>query len=131
MRDSKRGRVFKKGDLLIYLFLLIFFGNIAYKGYNMPDKKGSKAEIYVEGKLKYVQNLQKDEKNIFVDSELGGVNIQFENMKVKVTSSNSPKKLIVKQGWIAKPGEILIGIPDKVIIKIIGEGDDELDYVAK
>ncbi|MGL4403402.1 MAG: NusG domain II-containing protein [Fusobacteriaceae bacterium] len=131
MRNKVEGRFFRKGDLLIYLFLLTFFLRLGYRGYIMEDIKGSTAEIYVDGKLKYIQKLQDEEKNIFVETELGGVNVQMQDKKVRVTASNSPKKLIVKQGWIARPGEILIGIPDKVIVKIIGEGADELDYVAK
>ncbi|MGL4253880.1 MAG: NusG domain II-containing protein [Fusobacteriaceae bacterium] len=131
MKNSQKGRFFRKGDLLIYLFLAVFFMGVGHRGYTMEDIKGSKAEIYVDGKLKYVHNLQNEEKNIFVETELGGINVQLQDRKVRVTASNSPKKLIVKQGWIAKPGEVLIGIPDKVIVKIIGEGDEELDYVAK
>lgn len=131
MKNSKKGRFFRKGDLLIYLFLITFFLGLGYRGYNMAEIKGSKAEIYVDGKLKYIQKLQDEEKNIFVETELGGIDVQLKERKVRVTSSNSPKKLIVKQGWISRPGEVLIGIPDKVIVKIIGEGEEELDYVAK
>ena len=53
----------------------------------------------------------------------------MENKKIRVLSSNSPKKIIVKQGFISKVGETLIGIPDKVIIKIVGDSD--LDYIIK
>lgn len=131
MKYREKGRFFRKGDTIIYLFLAIFFIGLGYRGYTMENLKGAKAEIYVDGKLKYVQNLQENEKNIYVETELGGVEVQFKDKKVRVTRSNSPKKLIVKQGWVGNPGEVLIGIPDKVIVKIIGEGDEELDYVAK
>lgn len=126
-----KGRFFRRGDLIVYTFLLIFFIGLGYRGLTMENVKGSKVEVYVDGKLRYVQNLQEEEKNIHVETEIGGIDVQFREKKVRVTSSNSPKKLIVKQGWIGSPGQLLIGIPDKVIIKVIGESEDELDYVAK
>lgn len=127
----EKGRFFRKGDTLIYIFLISFFLILGYRGLNMENIAGSKAEIYVDGKLRYIQNLQEEEKNVSIETELGGIEVQFKERKVRVTASNSPKKLIVKQGWISNPGQLLIGIPDKVIIKIIGESEDDLDYVAK
>jgi hypothetical protein len=88
----------------------------------------SHAEIYVSGKLQYLLALTEQEKNIFVDTELGGVNVKFQNKMVRVTSSNSPLKLCVKQGWIKNPGETIIGIPDKLIIKIIASSDEEKEF---
>lgn len=131
MTNKEKGRFFRKGDIIIYFFLTIFLTALGYRGYSMKNIKASKAEVYVDGKLKYIQNLQEEEKNVYVETELGGIDVQFKDRKVRVTTSNSPKKLIVKQGWISNPGEILIGIPDKVIVKIIGESEEELDYVAK
>ena len=54
---------------------------------------------------------------------------------VRVTSSNSPLKINVKRGWIQNPGEVIIGIPDRLVIKVVGdkEADDdlELDYIVR
>ena len=56
----------------------------------------------------------------------------MKNM-VRVTSSNSPKKINVKRGWISSPGEVIIGIPDRLLIKIVGDKKDEdgLDYIIR
>lgn len=124
-------KYFRKGDLAIYISLLLFFLFLGSKAYNLEELKASTVEIFVDGKLKYVQKLQEVEKNIFVDTEIGGVDIQFKDNMVRVTSSNSPKKLCVKQGWIRRPGDMIIGIPDKLVVKIIGETESDIDYVAK
>lgn len=128
---KEKRRYFRIGDLGIYLLIFIFFGILGVKVYNLEELTASKVEIFVDGKLKYVQKLQEDEKHVFLDTELGGVNLEFKNNMVRAISSNSPKKLIVKQGWIKRPGDMLIGIPDKVVVKIIGESEDDVDYVAK
>lgn len=127
----RKANFFRVGDVVIYGFFLLFFSFLGNNILNRENIKGSKAEIYVSNQLKYVQNLQEEEKNIFIDTKIGGVNVQFKDNKVRVTTSNSPRKLAVKQGWIDSPGNLIIGIPDELIIKILGEEKGGLDGVAK
>lgn len=121
--------MFRVGDIFIYSIIVILLLFIGIKGFYIKEVNGSKVEIYVDSKLKYVENLKKEKSEIFVPTELGGINIEFIDNKVRVVTSNSPKKLIVKQGFISKAGETLIGVPDKVIIKVTGDSD--LDYIVK
>ena len=126
-------RYFRVGDLVIYLFFIIFFYTLGTKVLELGEEKPSKVEIYVDGTLKYIYPLQKEERDIFVDTVLGGVNVKFKDNMVRVTSSNSPKKINVKRGWISSPGEVIIGIPDRLLIKIVGDKKDEdgLDYIIR
>ncbi|WP_022819801.1 NusG domain II-containing protein [Fusobacterium russii] len=127
----KKNRYFKIGDLLIYLFLVVFFLVLLAKISSFKDIKGAKAEIWINGNLEYIYPLQAEEKNVFVDTVIGGCNIQFKDYMVRVTTSNSPLKIAVKQGFIKSPGEVIIGIPDRLVIKIVGDGEDELDFIAR
>ena len=122
-------RYFRVGDLVVYLF----FYTLGTKVLELGEEKPSKVEIYVDGTLKYIYPLQKEERDIFVDTVLGGVNVKFKDNMVRVTSSNSPKKINVKRGWISSPGEVIIGIPDRLLIKIVGDKKDEdgLDYIIR
>ena len=126
-------RYFRVGDLVVYLFFIIFFYTLGTKVLELGEEKPSKVEIYVDGTLKYIYRLQKEERDIFVDTVLGGVNVKFKDNMVRVTSSNSPKKINVKRGWISSPGEVIIGIPDRLLIKIGGDKKDEdgLDYIIR
>lgn len=126
-----QSKFFKIGDLLIYFFLLLVFSFLAYQVLGLQQVKASKAEIYIDGQLKYIFPLQEEEKNIFVDTVLGGVNIELKDYKVRVTTSNSPRKIAVKQGYISSPGEVIIGIPDRLVIKISGETESDIDFVIK
>lgn len=131
MVAQKKNRFFKIGDILIYSFLIIFFSILILKIDSFRDVKGSKVEIWVDGQLTYVSDLQKEEKNVFIDTILGGCNIQFKDNKVRVTTSNSPLKIAVKQGFISSPGEVIIGIPDRLVIKITGENEEDIDFIAR
>lgn len=126
-------RYFRVGDLVVYLFFIIFFYTLGTKVLELGEEKPSKVEIYVDGTLKYIYPLQKEERDIFVDTVLGGVNVKFKDNMVRVTSSNSPKKINVKRGWVSSPGEVIIGIPDRLLIKIVGDKKDEdgLDYIIR
>lgn len=72
-------------------------------------------------------------KIIFVETNLGGCNVQFKDNMVRVTTSNSPLKIAVKQGFIKSPGEVIIGIPDRLVVKVIGDSEDDsgIDFVAR
>lgn len=121
---------FKKYDLIIYIVLVIFFVLAFIYTIGIKEKKGNKIEIYVNNELKYVYSLQEQEKNYFVETNIGGVNIKIKDMKVRVTSSNSPLKICVKQGWISNVNEAIIGIPDRLLIKIVGKSSSGSDFDA-
>ena len=124
---KRKRKYFKIGDLIIYSFFIIFFTGLGLKIMNLSQERASKVEIYVDSELKYVYPLQKEERDIFVDTNIGGVNVKFKDNMVRVTSSNSPLKLNVKQGWIKDPGEVIIGVPDRLLIKIVGDKKDNTD----
>lgn len=133
---KRKRKYFRIGDLIIYSFFIIFFTGLGLKIMNLSQERASKVEIYVDSELKYVYPLQKEEKDIFVDTNIGGVNVKFKDNMVRVTSSNSPLKLNVKQGWIKDPGEVIIGVPDRLLIKIVGDkGDntdsDDIDFIVR
>jgi len=122
---------FKKFDLIIYLLIISIFSFGINYALSLEVKKGNKVEIYVNNNLKYVYPLQKNKKTYFINTDLGGVDVEFIDMKVRVTSSNSPLKICVKQGFISKSGQTIIGIPDKLLLKITGESEEELDGIAR
>lgn len=133
---KRKAKYFKIGDLIIYSFLLFFFITLGINITKLSQEKASKVEIYVDGNLQYVYPLQEEERDIFVDTNLGGVNVKFKDNMVSVTTSNSPLKLNVKQGWIKDPGEVIIGVPDRLLIKIVGDSKnssngDDLDFVIR
>lgn len=131
---KKRKKYFRKGDILIYALLTGIFSVLGLQITKFKTSDAASAEVYVNNQLKYVYPLQDDEKEIFVPTDIGGVNVKIKDKKIRVTTSNSPLKLNVKQGWIGQPGEVIIGVPDKLIIKVVGktnERTDDVDFIIK
>ncbi|MGL5355495.1 MAG: NusG domain II-containing protein [Fusobacteriaceae bacterium] len=131
---KKQKRYFRKGDILIYTVLIVAFSILGYEITKFETVDAATAEIYVNNELKYVYPLEVEEKEFFVSTDIGGVNVKIKDKKIRVITSNSPLKLNVKQGWIGQPGEVIIGVPDKLIVKVIGKVSEELndvDFVIK
>lgn len=132
---KKEKRYFRVGDILIYFLLIVIFSIIGYQITKFKVVDAANAEIYVNNELKYIYPLQEEERDLFVPTDIGGVNVKIRDKKIRVTTSNSPLKLNVKQGWIGQPGEVIIGVPDRLIIKVIGKkintDNDDIDFIIK
>ncbi len=127
-----KSRYFRRLDPLIYLGILGVFLTLGWNIIGMEVQQASKVEVYVDGELKHVYNLQLDQRFIDVDTNLGGIRLELKDNQVRVVSSNSPLKLIVKQGWAKYPGDTLIGIPDRAVVKIVGKGrEDDVDFILR
>ncbi|WP_418964247.1 NusG domain II-containing protein [Cetobacterium sp.] len=130
----RQKRYFRKGDIVVYTLLIVIFSILGVQITKFKASDAANAEVYVNNQLKYVYPLQSEERDIFVPTDIGGVNIKIKDKKIRVTTSNSPLKLNVKQGWIGQPGEVIIGVPDRLIIKVVGktnERTDDVDFVIK
>ncbi|OQY42264.1 MAG: hypothetical protein B6227_02655 [Fusobacteriia bacterium 4572_74] len=122
---------FKRGDLIIYGLIIGIFLTLGVNIHKIKVTKAERAEIYVNNQLKYTYKLQKLEKEFYVDTDIGGVRIKLKDNKIRVTSSYSPRKLCVKQGWIERSGQTIIGVPDKLLIKIVGKEENDVDFILR
>lgn len=127
-----KNRYFRKMDPIIYILILSVFVALAWNIRGMENTKASKVEVYVDGELKHIYNLQTEQRFIEIDTNLGGIELELKDNQARVTKSNSPLKLIVKQGWVDTPGDTLIGIPDRAVVKIVGESEEEeVDFILR
>ncbi|KPU27846.1 hypothetical protein TR13x_00345 [Caloranaerobacter sp. TR13] len=71
-------------------------------------------------------------KTIDIRTKYGYNKIEIGEGKVRVIDADCPDKLDVKQGWISKPGEIIVCLPNKLTIEIVGEkkANDKIDDVS-
>ncbi len=71
-------------------------------------------------------------KTIDIRTQYGYNKIEIGDGKVRVIDADCPDKLDVKQGWISKSGEIIVCLPHKLTIEIVGENeaDDEIDGIS-
>lgn len=111
--------------LIIILLILILITLIII---NTTKEQGNTAVVYYEDKevLKIDLSINKEYK---VKGFLGDVVIEVKDNKVRVIEETSPNNICQKQGYIKDSTKTIVCLPNKIIIKITNDKDNELDGV--
>ncbi|RKD33196.1 NusG domain II-containing protein [Thermohalobacter berrensis] len=69
---------------------------------------------------------------IEVKTEYGYNKLEIGDGRVRIIEADCPDKLDVKQGWISNPGQVIVCLPNRLVVEIITENneDKELDYMS-
>lgn len=125
-----------KWDKLLIVFIavisLVSLGFIKDKATNSDQKYIS---IQVDGQevKKIIFDKKIIGKTIPMETEFGYNLIEIGDGKVRVIEADCPDKLDVKQGYISEPNEIIVCLPNRLVIEIIGGEEDEegdIDYIT-
>lgn len=120
-KDGLNGKIFKIGDLIV---LAVFIIAAALAIYFMTKPTGSEVYIYKDGKLLEAVSLSV-EKTVKIDEH---ITVKISGGAAYVLKSDCKGQDCVKAGKISKVGEMIVCLPNKVVIKIIGDG--EVDYIT-
>lgn len=90
---------------------------------------GEKAIIRRNGEIYSEVDLARD-RQIDVPGPLGLTEIIVDQRRIRVRSDPGPRQYCVRQGWLARPGEIAICAPNQVSVEILGgrRSYDSLSY---
>ena len=114
--------------LLLILFIIIVISCIIMVLIRNDNPKN--ALVYYEDNLVLTIDLSKKGKSTYtVDGKLGDVVIEKKDSKVRVINETSPNHICSKQGYISESYEVLVCLPNKVVIKI--DSQDEIDTIVK
>jgi hypothetical protein len=62
---------------------------------------------------------------------LGTTRVEISEKGVRVLDSPCPYKLCVKSGAIDRSGETLVCLPNRVVVRITGDGKEAVDAVSR
>jgi hypothetical protein len=118
-----------KGDLVVLSFLMI--ATVASFFLWHANSPGRRAIILVD--TQKVREIPLSDKNeeIIVQGVEGASVIELVNGRVRMKDSPCHYKTCVKMGWIAHEGEMICCMPNKVVIKIVGTQEGELDALSR
>ena len=86
--------------------------------------------IRVDGKEVIRAPLAEDQR-FFVDGPLGKTEIEVRDRRVRVINPPCKRKICAQTGWIDKPYQTIICVPNRVVIELLGgAGKDELDGIT-
>ena len=111
---------------LVLVIIISFTLLLLVKNNNTPKK----ALVYYENELVLEIDLSlKGEHEYHVSGYNGDILIKTNDNKIKVEKENSSNHICSKQGYIDSSYEVLVCLPNKVVIKI--EDNKEIDTVVK
>ena len=123
----------KSGDKIVGIVLLIIVViALSVASIYKTSIKGSKniAVIKTDGKVLKVIDLNKvvEPQEFIIKTGKGNYNIiSVKHNGIRVKAADCPKQVDVKVGWISKPGQLIVCLPNKLIISINGDANKAID----
>ncbi|MBS4538877.1 NusG domain II-containing protein [Clostridium sp. D2Q-11] len=119
----------KLDGIIIIVVLLVSLLGFLYLQYGRDnDFNNKKAEIYIDGELYNSYELTEDiDEEVVINTELGTNIIKLYNNGVNIIDADCPDKYCVSDGFINEPGEMLVCLPNKVVVEIKGEKESTID----
>jgi hypothetical protein len=103
--------------LVIGVIALVIVIGFIYFGI-MPTPQNPVLEVEVLGKVKQTLDLTKQEgEKIVVMGRQGYSIIEVGKNKVRMVDSACEDKICVHTGWISKPGQQIVCIPNQVVLR--------------
>lgn len=112
-------------SLLTALILYLIFGYVFALGSASTVQITVDGEIYGEYKFSQIT----DEKIVDIKTEFGHNTVVIEKNGAYVSYADCPDKVDVHSGRITKPGQIIICVPNRLSVQILGDKTD-VDVVA-
>ncbi len=108
-------------DYLVILISVAIAAAMTIVFFRMRTSGAEYAGVAVNGEMQKELLLSKD-----YLLELDSMNIEVKNGRIRITSSECPRKICVESGWISSPGQSLICIPNRTVVFIRGHEKDKI-----
>lgn len=114
----------------ILITLLILTGIISSYYLHSNKHKNKKVIIELFGKIYGIYDLNKDA-IISLKGPYSDMKINIENGYVFVSESECPQKLCIKMGKKNRENDVIVCIPNHLIIRIEGEEENKLEFITR
>lgn len=128
----------KVGDFFVYVFIVIIV-SLSFLGLRIMAKAHNRLAVVVEVHGKVVESLdlfkeelEESPRDIRVDTDHDGYNIvRIQGGQVQIVEANCPDRLCVNSPPIKTPGQSIVCIPHRLIVRINGiREEDAVDDTA-
>lgn len=126
---GRKGARLLAGDGAIILILLALIPVTVLK---LGTAGGESAVVEVEVQGRRTLSLPRSESGFReVSGPLGLTRIEIREGRVRVVSSPCPLKICQRAGWIDSAGEIIVCLPNEVVVRLPGRADGDLDALSR
>jgi len=92
-------------------------------------EEGTNVLVTLDGK-QYTKASILNDRLIEMDAKTGTMFIEISNGKVRVSKATCQSKICLRQGWISKTGQVIVCVPNKLIIELNSDNAPSLDAVT-
>jgi heptaprenyl diphosphate synthase len=90
----------------------------------LPGTEGSAVLVEVAGKT--VEKLDIHEnRSITFRGEKGNMRVEVRDGRVRVAEADCPNRICVHTGWRSREGEVIVCVPNRTVIRILGKDNNE------
>ncbi len=123
--DTEKKRVFSRRDGL-FMGGSLFAGLLGLFFFSMQRDGAAREVVVYVGDQEYARyDLQKALETEIEGIRGGSNHLEIRNGKARVTEATCPDHICMRQGEISEIGQVLVCMPNQVIIAIEGEGEQD------
>jgi len=129
-----RNKINKYDIALIVVIVVINVLILIYGAFNTTDKGKKIAYVYSDNRLVGEYTLTEDyEKEFKVEVDSGYNTLHIQGGSVWIQDATCPDKICIHQGKISKDGEIIVCLPNRLMVQIEdnSETENETDIIVK
>ena len=109
----------------VLIGVLLFLSVISFAAISVLKTEG--ATVVVEQGNKVVGRYSlKDEKKVAVKGPLGETYVEIKEGTARIVDSPCPQKICVRMGKIHRVGDIVVCVPNQVLVRVEGKVDEEV-----
>ncbi|NLP09600.1 NusG domain II-containing protein [bacterium] len=113
--------------LLFAAFLITCLSLALLKGWGA---EGRVAQVEVEGRP-YARLYLSEPRRLSIPAKLGELVLVVQDRRVHIEASRCPQQICVHSGAIGRSGELLVCVPNRVVVRISGETENPLDLITQ
>ena len=117
------------GDIILIIGIILL-GIASLVIIDHLKQPGETATIEVAGKMPQQVNLQETQV-LSLRGAIGQTTIRIDHGAVQVTHSDCPEKICVRTGKIRQAGEMIVCVPNKIVIRINGRHNQTFDVITQ
>ena len=127
-KRSNIWQIFTPGDRLVYILLISLSALSLFAIHNLQPE-GNEVVVESQNKVVYSGSIF-DNQHLEIKGLIGTTVIEIKNGKVWVSQSDCPHQICVATGKIHRAGDVIVCIPNKVVVKVKKHGRSTYDAIT-
>ena len=128
-QTSVRQHITRADTILIGCLLVLALGSYPLIRSAIAAGEGDMVRIEVDGR-EFANVSLRDDQTLLVPGPLGNTTVVVHQHEVFVQESPCRAKICVKMGHVSQAGQMVVCVPNKVSIRVLGKKWEQLPYDA-